>query len=156
MSGPTMQALREQVQAEVLTWLGTPYHHCQGVHGAGVDCLMLLVRVYAACGLLSPAFDPRPYPHQWNLHRSEEIYLQGLERHGHEVPVAEAQVGDVMLWQFGRTFSHAGILVQLPGDPALQVVHALRTAREVTVQRLNDAPLAGRACRAFTLINAEA
>ena len=35
---------------------------------------MLLVRVFVDTGLCPP-FDPRPYPVDWHLHRSEERYL---------------------------------------------------------------------------------
>jgi len=149
-------AQRAAIQAEALRWLGTPYHHGADVLGAGVDCLMLLVRVYAAVGLIPPHTDPRPYAHQWHLHHSDELYLQGLERFARPLPAGAApEVGDVALWRFGRAFSHAGLLVRLPGQAELQVLHALKDAREVTVQPLDSAHLAGRACRFFSLFDPE-
>ena len=67
---------------EAMTWLGTPFRDqgdVKGTNGA-VDCAMLLVRSAQACGLIEPAFDPRPYPPQWHLHRDEERFLDVITR----------------------------------------------------------------------------
>ena len=52
-------AERVAVVAAARSWLGTPYHHAADVKGrkGGVDCAMLLVRVYCDLGLVEP-FDP--------------------------------------------------------------------------------------------------
>ena len=52
---------RTAVVAAARSWIGTPYHNCADVIGTGVDCGMLLVRVFVDSGLCAP-FDPRPYP----------------------------------------------------------------------------------------------
>jgi NlpC/P60 family putative phage cell wall peptidase len=114
---------RDMIVAEARSWVGTPYHHMGAERGRGVDCLMLLVRVYAALGMIRP-IDPRPYPRTWHLHRSEERYLAGVLDHAVEVSVPEP--GDVVLWRVGRTFSHAGIVSGWP-----RVVHAYARARIV-------------------------
>ena len=118
---------RAAVVASARRWIGTPYHHMADVPGMGVDCLMLLVRVYGGLGLI-PAVDPRPYPQYWHLHRSEERYLSGVLDHAREV--AEPGPGDVVLWRVGRTFSHAGI-VTVWTDRERRVVHAYARARYV-------------------------
>jgi NlpC/P60 family putative phage cell wall peptidase len=142
--------LRALLQDEARRWISTPYHHQACVLGAGVDCLMLLVAVFKAAGALPAAFDPRPYAPQWHLHRSEELYLAGLEAWLRPLPLDVApQAGDVVVWRFGRTFSHAGLLVQRAAD--LEVVHALAQAGQVTQDRLDAAVFAGREMRAFTL-----
>ena len=107
------------------SWVGTPYHHMADVKGVGCDCAMLLVRVYCDLGLV-PAFDPRPYTHDWMLHRDEERYLGFLLGRSKEVDAPEA--GDVILFRFGRCFSHGGIVVRK--DP-LAMVHAFSVARMV-------------------------
>ena len=74
-AGLQMSAMqRAAVVAEARSWIGTPYHHAADVKGHGVDCALLLVRVYCDLGLVEP-FDPRPYTRDWFLHRSEERYL---------------------------------------------------------------------------------
>ncbi|MFG6413796.1 NlpC/P60 family protein [Roseateles sp. DC23W] len=146
----TPSDLRALLQEEARRWIGTPYHHQGCVRGAGVDCLMLLVAVFKAPGVLPAEFDPRPYAPQWHLHRSEETYLAGLDAWLHPLPEgAPLQPGDVVVWRFGRTFSHAGLVVQ-QGDQ-LEVLHALAQAGEVTQDRFDAAVFAGREMRAFTL-----
>ena len=44
------------------------------IPGVGVDCAMMLVRVFCDLGLVEP-FDPRPYTRDWMLHRDDERYL---------------------------------------------------------------------------------
>ena len=102
---------RAAVVAEARRWIGTPYHHQADVLGAGVDCGMLLVRVYVDCGLV-PAFDPRPYPVQWHLHRSDERYLGFLIARGIEVEAPEP--GDIVVWRIGRAYAHGGVVTGWP------------------------------------------
>ena len=137
---------RAAIVAEATTWLGTPYHHCADVKGAGVDCAMLLVRVYAACGLTPPGFDPRPYSPQWHLHRGEELYLQWLQV-AQALPTNTPQAGDIAIWKFGRTYSHAGVL---KNDS--EVIHALIDSGCVTIHKLTDTPLAGCAVKFFSVL----
>lgn len=136
---------RAAIVAQAMSWRGTPYHHCAAVRGAGVDCAMLLVRVYQACGLTPLDFDPRPYSTQWHLHRSEELYLQWLAV-ANAVPTTTPQAGDVAIWRFGRTYSHAGILAN-----QIEVIHALRESGQVTLHKLTDTPLAGRDVKFYSV-----
>jgi cell wall-associated NlpC family hydrolase len=103
---------REQIVAEAKTWLGTPFHHQGRVKGAGVDCVMLLLEVYAATGIIKP-YDPGFYPHDWHYHRSDEKYLEGMLKFASEIP-GPPQPGDVALFKFGRAFSHGAIAVEWP------------------------------------------
>lgn len=107
---------RAAVVMEARRWIGTPYHHQADVLGAGVDCGMLLVRVYVDTGVVPP-FDPRPYAVEWHLHRDDERYLGYLLKHGTEISAPEA--GDIVVWKIGRAYAHGGIVVGWP-----MVVHA--------------------------------
>jgi cell wall-associated NlpC family hydrolase len=114
--------MREKIVAEARSWIGTPYHNCADIKGVGVDCGMLLVRVYCDLGLV-PRFDPRPYTAQWHLHRDDERYLDGLTAHAKKVDAP--QLGDAMLFRVGRAWSHGGIVTR--ADP-LVIVHASQPA----------------------------
>jgi cell wall-associated NlpC family hydrolase len=116
---------RAAVVASARSWLGTPYHHAADVKGrmGGVDCAMLLVRVYCDLGLVEP-FDPRPYTRDWFLHRNEERYLGFLLTRSREVRAPLE--GDVVLFRVGRCFAHAGIVTAV--DP-LTIIHAFAGAR---------------------------
>jgi cell wall-associated NlpC family hydrolase len=123
-------ASRAAVVAAARGWIGTPYHHAADLRGVGVDCAMLLVRVYCDLGLVDP-FDPRPYPRDWMLHRDEERYLGFLLARAREVE--RASEGDVILFKFGRCYSHGGIVTR---PEPLTIVHAFAPARRVVEEEL--------------------
>jgi len=116
---------RAAVVAAARSWVGTAYHHAADVKGAGCDCAMLLVRVFCDLGLVEP-FDPRPYTRDWMLHRDDERYLGFLLANAHEV--REPFAGDVVIFRFGRCFSHGGIVTN---RKPLVIVHAFAPARAV-------------------------
>jgi cell wall-associated NlpC family hydrolase len=118
---------RVAVVAEARSWIGTPYHACADVKGkdGGVDCGMLIVRVFVDAGLCA-AFDPRPYPADWHLHHDEEKYLGFVMERCAEV--TEPQPGDVAVLKFARCYAHGGIVTK--AQP-LTMVHAYGNARGV-------------------------
>ena len=133
------QAGRAAVVSAARSWIGTPYHHAADVKGAGVDCAMLLVRVYCDLGLVEP-FDPRPYVRDWMLHREEELYLGFLLDRARIVRAPDT--GDVILFRFGRCFAHGGIVTK--ANP-LTIVHAFAQAGCVVEDVvLRSAELAGK------------
>ncbi len=140
----TEQAMRERIVAEATSWLGTPYHHMGRVKGAGVDCLQILIAVYSAVGLM-PAIEPGYYPGDWMLHRDEERYLSGALQHAQPLPEGAApQPGDVVLYRFGRCFSHSAIVLD-----AQRYLHAY-IHQGVVLADPAQPPLAGRPSRCFT------
>lgn len=136
--------MRNRIVEEAESWLGTPYHHEGMVKGAGVDCIMILVAVYGKLGLIPADVDPRPYPNDWHLHRSTERYLNGVLQYAREVE--QPDIGDVVLWKFGRTYSHGGIYV---GDG--RIIHSY-IGRGVVLDDINQAELASRDVKYFSLI----
>lgn len=119
-----MTPQQDVIVAAAQRWLGTPYHHAADVLGVGVDCAMLIVRVYCDLGL-APAIDPRPYPRDWHLHRSEERFLGWIKQYAEPVDVPAA--GDVALFRYGRCVSHGGIVEST--DSEIVMIHASLTAR---------------------------
>nr|DAP68845.1 MAG TPA: cell wall peptidase [Caudoviricetes sp.] len=110
-----------RITTEALTWLNTPYHHMANLRGVGVDCAMFLVEVFKQLGAVPPDLDPRPYPHDWHMHRGEERYLAWLDKYADRVPADQVQPGDVVTFKFGRCVSHAGIVIDWP-----LIIHAYR------------------------------
>lgn len=133
---------RAAVIAEACTWLGTPYHHQARLKGAGVDCAQILIAVYANTGMIDE-FDTGYYPPDWMLHREEERYLGFVLERAHEVP--EPQPGDIVLYKFGRCFSHAGIVIDWP-----QIIHSYRGLGVVYGEGDNGV-FAGREHKFFSL-----
>lgn len=124
-------AQRAAVVAEARAWIGTPYHNCADIKGVGVDCGMLLVRVFCDLGLIEK-FDPRPYPPDWHLHHAEERYLAFVRRFGK--PVEAPRSGDVAMFKYGRCAAHGGIVT---GSSPLTIVHAYQPAGLVLEDDVN-------------------
>jgi cell wall-associated NlpC family hydrolase len=138
---------RSSVVAAARTWLGTPYHPNAHVKGAGIDCAWLLIEAFSAAGVIE-WFDPGPYPPDWHLHRSEERYVAFIERFACEFDWRADPVkpGDVVVWKYGRTFSHGGIVSLWP-----RVIHAFGPYRMVDETMVTGSELDGREMRAFSL-----
>ena len=113
---------RARVVEAARAWLGTPYHHAADLHGVGVDCAMLLVRVFCDLGFIEP-FDPRPYTRDWHLHRTDERYLSFLLARAREVE--RPQAGDMIVFKIGRCYAHGGIVTA--AEP-LTILHAFLPA----------------------------
>ena len=102
-------------------FLGTPYVHAGRVKGIGVDCLTLLAEVYFTAGLIERVPIPN-YQRDWHLHRAEQLYMNGLLKYMRETTTPKP--ADIVLWQFGRCFSHGAIILQWPS-----VIHAYVNTR---------------------------
>ncbi len=111
------QQQRLAVVQEALCWLGTPYAHAQRVMGAGVDCGMFLAEVFEGAGVI-PHAEVEPYPHDWHVHRSEERYLENVERFAKRVNRTPLP-GDLVLYRFDKAISHGAIVTAWP-----QIVHS--------------------------------
>lgn len=112
--------LRERLIQEALTWEDTPYHHHAALKGVGCDCVGLIRGVAKAVGLV--AYEPQYYSPQWGQHNDDERLLGALEELGCLRRDPElALPGDCLLFQFGKTCSHAALLVS---SAPLRIIHA--------------------------------
>jgi cell wall-associated NlpC family hydrolase len=127
---------RNAVVSEALSWIGTPYHHHGRVKAVGVDCAMFLAEVFERTGVV-PHVNAGFYPHDWHMHRGEELFLGWLARIGAERTDAPLP-GDIAVFRDGRTFSHGAIVI----GPQT-VVHSYLN-RGVQTNRLDEEPIAGR------------
>lgn len=134
---------RAAVVAEALSWRGTPYHHLADLKGIGIDCAMILVRIFVDTGMVPP-FDPRPYPTDWHLHQAEERYLNAVLSYAHEVETPGP--GDIALYRFGLTRSHSALVIEWP-----RIIHAQFRIGATLGDASRDEPLASRRPRFFSL-----
>jgi cell wall-associated NlpC family hydrolase len=129
--------LRRLVVEEALSWVHTPYHHGASVKGVGVDCVWILIRVYQAVGRLPVDYSPGQYSREWYLHKSEEIYLSGVQTYASRLPEGVNPLpADIALYKVGHCVSHGAIIV----DDEL-LIHANRKAREVEISLRRSAEL---------------
>lgn len=144
---------REAVVAEARTWIGTPYHHRAHVKGSGVDCAWLMIEVFAACGVME-AFDPGHYSNDWHMHRHEEMYLANVLDRAEEIDygattardadASQLLPGTILMWRWGRTFSHGGIVTKWP-----YFIHSSFPSRMVEEVSVLHSMLTDREMRAF-------
>jgi cell wall-associated NlpC family hydrolase len=133
----------ENVIQEAKTWIGTPYRKNARIKGVGVDCSMLLAEVYERAGAIEH-IDPI-YAADWHLHHNEEKYIDWLLSLGYEID-SKPQPGDVVVWRFGRTFSHGAIVVEWP-----IVIHAYMMRPVEFCDTSVDSQLRWRPRRVFRL-----
>lgn len=124
---------RSRVIKEAVTWDRTPYHSTGRIKQVGVDCAMMPAEVYKAAGLI-PHIEVPPYAMDWHLHRSEEIYKTWVEKFATQLPEGALPLpGDLVLYKFGRCFSHGAIVLDWP-----KVIHAVRQAGKVVIEDFGD------------------
>jgi len=116
------------------SWIGTPFHHRARVKGSGVDCIQLIVAAYEEAGVLRDVEVP-PYPPDFMLHQEAERYITGVVLHASEIPLEGnyPAPGDVVLWKFGKCFSHGALVSSWPN-----VIHAY-ARRPVLEENLEQA-----------------
>ncbi len=111
----------EKIANAAKLWLNTPHINGARVRGAGVDCGMLLIGATEDAGLIKKNSVPvEPYSNQWQLHHSEEWFLHYVQQFCDKVDDDDLQVGDFLLYQYGRCISHGAIYL---GNN--QVIHAV-------------------------------
>lgn len=137
----TEQQGRAEVIRVALEWLGTPWRHQGRVKGknGGVDCAQFAYCVYSEAKQIDPALYPKvePYPRDWFMHRNEDRLLEIVKRFAHET--TDPKPADLALWKFGRTYSHAAILLDRPN-----IIHADVEVGEVILAYENGGRLASR------------
>lgn len=124
--------LRAAVVREALSWQATPWRANARVKGHGCDCSTFLLEVYERCGVI-PHFEPPFAPQQWHCHQTRELFKETVERFAHQVD--EPKPGDVVLWKYGHTYSHGGIVIAWP-----TIIHALIRST-VQLTRADQEPL---------------
>jgi cell wall-associated NlpC family hydrolase len=138
-------AARAAIVAEAMDWLSTPYHHNARIKGVGVDCAQLPAAIFHAAGLI-PDLQPE-YSPQWMLHHDAEAYLEWVRPYAREITRDELRPGDLVMWKFGRTYSHSAIVIDMP-----TAIHAMQRAGAVILTDLDrDADLITRPALYFSL-----
>jgi cell wall-associated NlpC family hydrolase len=137
---------RRQVIEEAESWIGTPFHHEARIKGGGVDCGQLLIAVYGSLGYMPTNYQLEHYPPDFALHRDREWYLSIVESFAQRISAPES--GDVVLFKWGRLFSHGGIVTEWP-----EIIHAWAATGLVGRFRADMNPLAEKPKLFFSPFN---
>ena len=136
---------RNRIVDVARSWLGTPYHHGARVKGVGVDCGTLVAEVFTEAGVIPPV-NISEYPHDFHLHRGEELYLGYVRKHCWEVLDRDTiGVGDIIIWKIGRCFSHGGIYI----GQGMMIHSALNVG--VTLEEIKTNQYADREQKVFSV-----
>lgn len=117
------QAARTAVIAEARTWIHTPFRHQARIKGprGGVDCGQILACIYTNVGVREVG-PTEPYPMQWALHQTRELYVEELLKYTREITEAEALPGDIVVYKVAHTYSHGAVVIDpWPGT----ILHAV-------------------------------
>ena len=118
---------RNEILKEVLEWDGTKWQHQQAKKQVACDCAGFVRGVYANLG--GPQIELMDYPATWHLFKHEERMYEVCKQYLKEIPVAEAKVGDILLFAYRERFvaHHIGILLNngkfMHADQDAGVVH---------------------------------
>lgn len=110
-------------------WRGTPFRHWAGVKQVGCDCIHLVARVLEELGL-GPFKLPR-YPSDWHLHKEDTRLIDGISNGLNVEKLSEHASmlnGDIVLYRFGKSSSHAAIFCDDHVYHAVSGVAVVRTA----------------------------
>ena len=116
--------VRARAVREARRWIGTPYVHQASCPGAGADCLGLVRGVWRAVIGTEPEATG-PYTPDWAEATGDERLMAAAARHLVRLPLAEAALGDVLLFRLRERApaKHVGIL----SSPSLRqgrIIHA--------------------------------
>ena len=115
--------MRERIVCEARDWIGTPYHHQAAVKGAGCDCLGLIRGIWLSLYGEEPE-QPPSYTPDWSEPQAEERLWSAAARHLISKPLADAAVGDVLLFRLRdrAVAKHLGVQTEIGSAP--RMVHA--------------------------------
>lgn len=125
-----MSVTRDQIVAEAISWLDTPFHHQARLKGVGVDCVGLVIGTAHALGI--SGHDTVDYARM-----PDPVAMRAqLAAHLDEVPFRQLRVGDVLWFRVVHEPQHLGIVIDL--EP-LTMIHAYQRpgVDRVITQRLD-------------------
>ncbi len=120
------ESQRKSIVDEAESWVGTPYIGWSRIKGVGVDCAQLIAGVFIATGHVSNDIDlPKDYPLHLGRHQASTEYIDTVLRYFEEIPEAEAQAGDIVVWKLvgSLAYCHAAIIKSWP----TYFIHAIGT-----------------------------
>lgn len=111
-------------------WIGTPWRHNQNLKGAGVDCVRFLHSIATEYGI-----ELAPMPRQYRRNVVDDSIFEYMRSHFLEIELADAQIGDILVFRFDNVPHHVGLVASL--NP-LSVVHASASNKVVMEEVLGE------------------
>lgn len=107
-----MDDIRLKIVNEAKSWIGTPYKHYTSQKGLGCDCGLYIMKVYENVGLITYKH-PAYYPQDWAFHNPiGELFVDIVENYCVSIDEKDLKIGDMILYKFGKSLSHASIVIE--------------------------------------------
>lgn len=129
-----MTKIASIIVTQARTWIGTPFHHQARLKGKGCDCLGLIVGVVDELGLKDKHGQPLAgYDEVTYSKEPDGAYLtEKLTALLDEVPIAEAQAGDLALFKVRENPQHMAFLTDY--ENTLGMVHSYAPSSQARVR----------------------
>jgi hypothetical protein len=144
---PLTNEQRETIVAEAYSWVRakTPYRGWSAVKGMGADCGQLIYGIFRETKHLPIGVElPKDYSLQVAQHQASTAFVDVVASYMREIPEHEAQAADVVVYELGLAYAHAGIIVSWPDC----IIHAI-AHRGVTEAHGKNTPLFRRCRKKF-------
>ena len=123
---------RNDILKEALSWEGTKWQHQASLKGVACDCAGFIRGVYTnLTSVKPPAYD---YPATWHLFKQEPRVYNECKHYFDEIPVTEAQPGDILIFHFRENFVAHHLAFLLPNN---RIIHADMEAGKVIISEYN-------------------
>lgn len=127
---------RYAIAREAREWVGTRWHHQASLKGVGTDCIGLVIGVAHNCGVVEAAqYKAAPELRGYGREPDPVMLLAGCARFLNQIRIADATIGDVLLFRFAQQPQHFAIISRT--DPKY-IVHAYAQVRRAVENRLDD------------------
>ena len=93
------------------SWIGTRWVHGQSLKGVGADCIQFIISVAKESGQIPEEYKSIRYSQDWALHNSRSILLEEIQKLCIQISIEDIQVGDILIFNYGKCASHAGIYI---------------------------------------------
>ena len=125
-----MVILRNEFVAKAREAMGTPWVHQGRVVPHGLDCIGLILWTLRQLDINH--YEPPPYPKnaQWGQ------FIQYFRAHLIEIPIADIQPGDVLIFRQSIYPCHCGILTEAGDTP--RFAHSYLLRKRVVEERLSE------------------
>ena len=105
-----MDKTDKQIIDVLNSWKGTKWIHGQSLKGVGTDCIQFVISAAKELEWLPSDYQSIKYNKDWALHNEISVLEQEIAKFAIKVS-SPFQVGDVLLFIYGKCASHAGFYI---------------------------------------------
>lgn len=106
-----MNEIEERIITEAKSWKGTKWKHNVSRKGFGTDCVQFIISIGKEFDWIPKEYSTGVYRKDYFLHNSKSILLQEIEKFCYRVTVNQCKIGDIFIYEYGKTATHAGIYI---------------------------------------------